>query len=188
MKHVSKKAIDTLTDDNITSECCRGPITDAIAQAGRRQAARLAGDGELGRGWSASTRATRRSSVVGTRGPRRQARRAGRRRGGDIPHGSTDLFGHEAGHAFDAANGGGKKDNAAFLAARSADIAAGKAGGGMAGKKNGGSDDYFLTEAEGGANNDGSTSETFAESFAMYLRQQPLEEAQRLLEEQPVGI
>ena len=29
MKNISKKAIDTLTADGITTQCCRGPITDA---------------------------------------------------------------------------------------------------------------------------------------------------------------
>jgi hypothetical protein len=80
---------------------------------------------------------------------------------GPLPHGATDLFGHEAGHAFDAADGGGKKGNAAFLAARTADIAS----GGMVP----GTDDYFLTKAEKGANDSGATSETFAESFAMHF-------------------
>ena len=79
-------------------------------------------------------------------------------------HGAIDLFGHEAGHAFDAADGGGKRNDAAFIAARDAD----KASGSLKGKRDAGPDNYFLTEAEGGTNTKGAIGETFAEEAAFH--------------------
>ena len=162
MKIVSKKAIDTLTADGITTQCCRGPITDAAPDLA----------GVKPRGWPETASwdevpgvymGGEKKLIVGTRddGGKREVPPKDK---GPLPHGATDLFGHEAGHAFDAADGGGKKENAAFLAARSADIATGNPGGMIPG-----TDDYFLTKAEKGANDAGATSETFAESFAMHF-------------------
>jgi len=162
MKGVSKKAIDTLTNDGITTQCCRGPITDAAPDLA----------GVKPRGWPETATwdevpgvymGSEKKLIVGTMddGGKRQVPPTGK---GPLPHGASDLFGHEAGHAFDAADGGGKKGNATFLAARSADIAAGSPGGMIPG-----TDDYFLTKAEKGANESGATSETFAESFAMHF-------------------
>ena len=163
MKIVSKKAIDTLTADGITTQCCRGPITDAAPDLA----------GVKPRGWPDTATwdevpgvymGGEKKLIVGT-----MADGAGKREipptgEGPLPHGASDLFGHEAGHAFDAANGGGKKGNAQFLAARSADIATGDPGGMIPG-----TDNYFLTKLEKGANDSGATSETFAESFAMHF-------------------
>ena len=83
---------------------------------------------------------------------------------GPIKHGTPDLIGHEAGHAFDASEGTLKSTNAAFLKARGGDVKLGKPKG-MYGPR----DNYFLTAAEGGTNDAGATSETFAESFAMHF-------------------
>jgi hypothetical protein len=83
---------------------------------------------------------------------------------GPIPHGTPNLIGHEGGHAFDATESPLRSTNAKFLAARGDDITAGNPHG-MFGPR----DNYFLTSAEGGTNNSGATSETFAESFAMHL-------------------
>jgi hypothetical protein len=162
MKGVSKKAIDTLTNDGITTQCCRGPITDAAPDLA----------GVKPRGWPETATwdevpgvymGGEKKLIVGTMddGGKREVPPTGK---GPLPHGASDLFGHEAGHAFDAADGGGKKGNAAFLAARSADIATGSPGGMIPG-----TDGYFLTKAEKGANDSGATSETFAESFAMHF-------------------
>ena len=187
MKHVSKKAIDTLTADNIHSECCRGPVTDAIPELA----------GVKPRGWPETSSwdevpgvysGDKKKLVVGTfaKDGKRAVPKAGE---GPIPHGASDLYGHEAGHAFDAANGGGKKDTPALLSARSADIAAGKAGGGMAGSAAGGVDDYFLSSAEGGANDAGAISETFAESFAMYFsKSSRWKEIEKFWKSNPWGI
>ena len=162
MKNISRKAIETLTADGITTQCCRGPVTDAAPDLA----------GVKPRGWPETASwdevpgaymGTEKKLIVGTRddGGKREVPP---KDAGPLPHGATDLFGHEAGHAFDAADGGGKRKNAAFLAARSADIAAGAPDGMIPG-----TDDYFLTKAEKGANDKGATSETFAESFAMHF-------------------
>ena len=163
MKIVSKKAIDTLTADGITTQCCRGPITDAAPDLA----------GVKPRGWPDTATwdevpgvfmGGEKKLIVGTMADDAGKREVPATGKGPLPHGATDLFGHEAGHAFDAANGGGKKGNAQFLAARSADIATGDPGGMIPG-----TDNYFLTKLEKGANDSGATSETFAESFAMHF-------------------
>ena len=159
---VSKKAIDTLNKSNITTECCRGPVTDAMPDLA----------GVKPRGWPETSSwddvpgvysPDNKKLVVGTMEDHGKRAVPGPGQG-PLPHGATDLFGHEAGHAFDAADGGGKSKNAKFLAARGEDIAAGKPSG-----MYGDNDSYFLTAAEGGANDKGATSETFAESFAMHF-------------------
>ena len=163
MKGVSKKAIDTLNKSNIHTQCCRGPITDAIPD--------LAGVKPMGWPETASWdevvgvySPSRSTLVVGTieKDGKRKVPEAGE---GPNPHGATDLFGHEAGHAFDAADGGGKRNHADFIKARDADKASGK----LIGKRDHGNDNYFLTEAEGGTNTKGAIGETFAESFAMHF-------------------
>jgi len=83
---------------------------------------------------------------------------------GPIPHGTPNLIGHEGGHAFDAADGELKSKNAKFLEARTEDVTAGNPTG-MYGPR----DNYFLKVAEGGTNDQGAISETFAESFAMHV-------------------
>jgi hypothetical protein len=163
MSHISRKAIETLTANKITTECCRGPITDALPGLA----------GVKPRGWPETSSwddvpgvysGDNKKLVVGTRAADDGKREVPATGQGPLPHGASDLLGHEAGHAFDAADGGGKKANAKFLAARSADIAAGPPSGMIPG-----TDSYFLTAAEGGANDSGATSETFAESFAMHF-------------------
>jgi hypothetical protein len=167
MKGVSKKAIDTLNKAGIKSECCRGPITDAMPDLA----------GVKPRGWPETSswdevpgvyNPSEKKLVVGTMddGGKRKVPEPGE---GPLPHGASDLYGHEAGHAFDAANPGGKSGNTAFLKARSDDIKDGSMVGGAAG----GVDDYFMTSTEGGANDAGATSETFAESFAMHFSAAP---------------
>ena len=163
MKIISKKAIETLTADGITTQCCRGPVTDAAPDLAGVKPRGWPRDRQPGTRCPASYMGTEKKLIVGTRddGGKREVPP---KDAGPLPHGATDLFGHEAGHAFDAADGGGKSKNAAFLAARSADIATGAPGGMIPG-----TDDYFLTKAEKGANDEGATSETFAESFAMHF-------------------
>lgn len=166
MKGVSKKAIDSLNDSGIKSECCRGPITDAKPElAGVKPMGwpETATWDEVVGVYSGSTK----SLVVGTveEGGKRVVPGPGKGPNKPNPHGSSDLFGHEAGHAYDSADPGNKRANAAFITARDAD----KAAGSMKGRKTGGKDDYFLTEAEGGTNTKGAIGETFAESFAMHF-------------------
>lgn len=166
MKHISTQAIEKLTDSGIVSECCRGPVTNAMPDLA----------GVQPRGWPDTMtwdevpgvyNGSEKKLVVGTfeKGGKRAVPAAGE---GPIPHGASDLYGHEAGHAFDAAKPAGKSGHPAFLAARSAAIAD-AARNGMVGGRDGGPDDYYMTVDEGGANDAGATSETFAESFAMYF-------------------
>jgi hypothetical protein len=162
MSKMSTKVLDNLNKAGIQTECCRGPATEVLADLA----------GEQPRGWpdgmtwdsvpgcySPSTKKV----VVGTMasGGSRKVPGPGE---GPIPHGTPDLIGHEAGHAFDASDGTLKSTNAKFLEARTKDITTGRPAG-MYGPR----DNYFLTTAEGGTNNAGSTSETFAESFAMHF-------------------
>jgi hypothetical protein len=167
MKGVSKGAIDALNASQIRSECCRGPITDAMPDLA----------GVQPRGWPEEStwdqvvgvyNPASKSLVVGTieKDGKRKVPEAGE---GPNPHGSSDLFGHEAGHAFDDAKPGGKSANSAFLKARAADVK----NQDMLGGVDGGEDDYFMSEKEGGANTAGATSETFAESFAMHFGSTP---------------
>ena len=168
MKGVSKGAIDALNASQIRSECCRGPITDAMPDLA----------GVQPRGWPEEStwdqvvgvyNPASKSLVVGTIETEDGKRKVPEAGEGPNPHGSSDLFGHEAGHAFDDAKPGGKSSNAAFLKARKADVK----NQDMLGGVDGGEDDYFMTEAEGGANTAGATSETFAESFAMHFGNTP---------------
>jgi cell division protein FtsB len=168
MKGVSKGAIDALNASDIHSECCRGPITDAMPGLA----------GVQPRGWPEESTwdqvvgvysPSSKSLVVGTIADKDGKRKVPEAGEGPNPHGSSDLFGHEAGHAFDDAKPGGKSGNTAFIKARDEDVA----NGDMAGSAAGGVDDYFMRETEGGANTAGATSETFAESFAMHFGSTP---------------
>src|SRR5262249_2641036 len=152
--------IDALTADDIHTECCRGPITDAVPDLA----------GVKPRGWPETASwddvpgvysGSKKKLVVGTMADG-GGRKVPRPREGPLPPGAADLFGHEAGHPCGASKPGGKKDNAKFLEARQADVTAGN----MVGRTDG----YFMTAAEGGANDSGATSETFAESFAMHFK------------------
>ena len=162
MKKFPKKVLEDLNKAGIQTECCRGPVTEVMPELA----------GVLPRGWPPGSTwdnvpgvysGSVKKVVVGTmdKGGKRHVPGPGE---GPIPHGTPNLIGHEGGHAFDAADGPLKSKNAKFLKARDEDIATGTPGG-MYGHR----DDYFLTVAEGGANDAGAISETFAESFAMHL-------------------
>lgn len=162
MKGMSKKVLEELNKAGIQTECCRGPVTDALPEL----------SGVLPRGWPAGSTWDKvpgvysgkiKKVVVGTMDDGGKRKVPGPNEG-PVPHGTPDLLGHEAGHAFDAADGTLKSTHAKFLEARTDDIATGNPAG-MWGPR----DNYFLTTAEGGTNNAGATSETFAESFAMHF-------------------
>jgi len=161
LRKFPKKVLEDLNKAGIQTECCRGPVTEAMPEL----------KGVLPRGWPAGSTwdsvpgvysGSVKKVVVGTmeKDGKRHVPGQGE---GPIPHGTPDLIGHEGGHAFDVADGSKKSTNAEFLTARREDIATGNPDG-MWGPR----DNYFLTTAEGGANDAGSTSETFAESFAMH--------------------
>jgi hypothetical protein len=156
------KVIDKLNQAKIQTECCRGAITEAMPELA----------GVLPRGWHETTTwdqvpgvysPDNKKLVVGT-----DADAGGKRKI------ELKLVGHEAGHAFDAADDKPKREHKDFLAARQADIDAAQAAikakaakvVGMYGGRDGGVDDYFLTKQEGGTNDKGAISETFADSFA----------------------
>jgi hypothetical protein len=162
MRNMSKKVLEDLNKAGIETECCRGPVTEALPELA----------GVLPRGWPAGSTWDKvpgvyspgvKKVVVGTM--EKDGKRAVPGKGeGPIPHGTPDLIGHESGHAFDAADGTLKSKDTKFLKARTDDIATGNPGG-MWGPR----DNYFLSTAEGGTNDAGATSETFAESFAMHF-------------------
>lgn len=162
LTRLSKPVLENLNKAGITTQCCRGPATEVLADL----------SGVQPRGWpdgmtwddvpgcySPSTKQV----IVGTMEENGKRKVPGPGEG-PIPHGTPDLIGHEAGHAFDASDGTLKSTNADFLKARAADVKLGKPKG-MYGPR----DNYFLTKAEGGTNDAGATSETFAESFAMHF-------------------
>jgi hypothetical protein len=161
LKKFPKKVLEELNKAGIQTECCRGPVTEAMPEL----------KGVLPRGWPEGSTwdsvpgvysGSVKKVVVGTmeKDGKRHVPEQGE---GPIPHGTPDLIGHEGGHAFDVSDGDKKSANADFLAARQEDIDTGNPDG-MWGPR----DNYFLTTAEGGTNDAGSTSETFAESFAMH--------------------
>ncbi len=166
MKKFPKKVLEDLNKAGIQTECCRGPVTESIPEL----------KGVQPRGWPAGSTwdsvpgvysGTVKKVVVGTMEKDGKRHVPGKGEG-PIPHGTPNLIGHEGGHAFDAADGPLKSKNAGFLKARDEDIATGNPHG-MWGHR----DDYFLSTAEGGTNDAGATSETFAESFAMHLGTSP---------------
>jgi hypothetical protein len=166
MKKFPKSVLENLNKNGIQTECCRGPVTEVMPELA----------GVLPRGWPAGSTWDKvpgvysgnvKKVVVGTMEKDGKRHVPGPNEG-PIKHGTPNLIGHEGGHAFDAADGPLKSKNAAFLKARTDDIALGTPTG-MYGPR----DNYFLTTPEGGTNDAGATSETFAESFAMHLGTSP---------------
>jgi hypothetical protein len=156
------KVIDNLNKANIKTECCRGAITEAMPDLA----------GVLPRGWHETTTW---DQVPGVYSPNNKKLVVGTSDGGGGNRAiDLKLVGHEAGHAFDDSDGKPKRENKDFVAARQADIDAAVAGrakspkaatwSGMYGPR----DNYFLTAKEGGTNDAGATSETFADSFARH--------------------
>lgn len=162
MKKFPKKMLESMNKAGIQTECCRGPVTEALPELA----------GVQPRGWPAGSTwdqvpgvysPSTKKVVVGTMEKDGKRHVPGKGEG-PIPHGTPDLIGHEGGHAYDISDGGYKSKHADFLAARQKDVTAGNPSG-MYGPR----DNYFLTSAEGGTNDAGATSETFAESFAMHF-------------------
>ena len=152
------KVIDNLNKAKIQTQCCRGAVTEAMPELA----------GVLPRGWHETTTW---DQVEGVYSPGNKTLVVGTKDGAGGARGlRVGLVGHEAGHAFDDSDGKPKRNDKDFLAARQADIDAAAAiktvkvptDPGMWGPR----DNYFLTEKEGGTNDKGAVSETFAESFA----------------------
>lgn len=156
------KVIDNLNKANIKTECCRGAITEAMPDLA----------GVLPRGWHETTTW---DQVPGVYSPNNKKLVVGTNdAGGGNRAIDLKLVGHEAGHAFDDSDGKPKRDNKEFVAARKADIDAAVADRAKSPKATtwpgmfGPRDNYFLTAKEGGTNDAGATSETFADSFARH--------------------
>lgn len=166
MKRMSPKALKALNDAGIVTGICRGPVTDMIPELADVNP----------RGWGERTwdevpgcyMGDKKIVVVGTMDDGNGQRKVPGDGEGPIPHGTPDLLGHEAGHAYDVAGGGNKRYHADFLAARAEDVTEAAPKGLTPGR-----DDYFMTKAESPTGRqsaeDGAYSETFAESFALHF-------------------
>jgi hypothetical protein len=203
MARLSVAALENLAANNIPTECFRGGVTEVMPDC----------IGVTPRGWESLNLTWdhvpgmysngQQKVLVGTMDDGSGGRKvpakgetAGMHNGKRIAHGTDDLVGHEAGHAFDVSDGDVKSKNVLFRNARQADLNAGNLvknevrrlnplpstaqpaanAAGMFVTR----DNYFVVCREGGvvetdgnagsqASLDAACSETFAESFAMYF-------------------
>lgn len=165
MKRMSPKALEALNQAGVVTGICRGPVTDMIPELADVNP----------RGWGSRTwdevpgcyMGSKQMVVVGTmdNGGKRKVPGDGE---GPIPHGTPDLIGHEAGHAYDVVGGMNRRNNPLFVAARTQDVSEAPPQGLTPGR-----DDYFMTKTESPTGkqtgDDGARSETFAESFALHF-------------------
>lgn len=166
MKRMSPQALKALNDAGIVTGICRGPVTDMIPELADVNP----------RGWGDRTwdevpgcyMGSKKMVVVGTMDDGSGGRKVPPEGEGPIPHGTPDLLGHEAGHAYDVAGGGNKRLHPDFIAARAKDVVEAPPQGLTQGR-----DDYFMTQLESPtglqSGTDGAYSETFAESFALHF-------------------
>lgn len=166
MKRMPPKALKALNDAGVVTGICRGPVTDMIPELADVNP----------RGWGDRTwdevpgcyMGSKKIVIVGTMDDGSGNRKVPAQGEGPIPHGSPDLLGHEAGHAFDTADGGNKRNHGLFVAARGKDLVEPAPQGLVPGR-----DDYFMTKVESPTGNqtgeDGARSESFAESFALHF-------------------
>lgn len=167
VKRMPAAVLKELNDHGIVTGVCRGPVTDMLPELNDVNP----------RGWGSRTwdevpgvyKGDKKMVVVGTMDDGGKRKIPGPSEG-PVKHGTNDLLGHEAGHAFDVADGTKKRDNADFVKARKADLA--ETGDNRLKPER---DDYFMTTTESGSgkqsNDDAARSETFAESFAMFFDQ-----------------
>jgi len=167
VKRMPAAVLKELNDNGIVTGVCRGPVTDMLPELNDVNP----------RGWGSRTwdevpgvyKGDKKMVVVGTMDDGGKRKIPGPSEG-PVQHGTNDLLGHEAGHAFDVAKGSHKRDNADFIKARQDDL-----------KEKGDNrlkpvrDDYFMTSTESSSgkqsSDDAARSETFAESFAMFFDQ-----------------
>lgn len=203
MARLSVAALENLADNGVPTECFRGGVTEVMPDS----------IDDIPRGWEALNltwdnvpgmySGSERKVFVGTMDDGSGGRKvpakgevAGTYKGKNISHGTDDLVGHEAGHAFDVSDGDVKSRNAAFRTARLADLAAGNLAKKTLREANPpdptrmpadtasgmflARDSYFIVRAEREAADsdtrsgsqgklESACSETFAESFARYF-------------------
>ena len=178
MNNISRKAIETLTADGITPSAAAAGHR-CRARPGRRQAARLPETASLERGAGAYM-GTEKKLIVGTRkdGGKREAPP---KDAGPLPHAATDLFGHRGRPRLRCRR---RRRQGRMLPSspRAAPTSPPRSGRHVPG-----TDDYFLTKAEKGANDKGATSKTFAKLRDALRRQEPLDGARGVLEEESLG-
>ena len=165
MKRMSAKVLDELNKAGVTTGICQGPVTDMIPELVDVNP----------RGWGSKTwdevpgvyMGDKGMVVVGTMDDNGKRKVPGPGEG-PVQHGTPDLLGHEAGHAYDVSGGGDRRNHPDFVAARAKDLAETTDVKLLPGR-----DDYFMTKTESGtgrqADDDGARSETFAESFALHF-------------------
>lgn len=165
MKRMSTKVLDELNKAGVTTGICQGPVTDMIPELCDVNP----------RGWGSQTwdavpgvyMGDKQMVVVGTMddGGKRKVPGPGE---GPVQHGTPDLLGHEAGHAYDVAGGGNKRNHVKFVAARGKDLIEATDVKLLPGR-----DDYFMTKTESPtgrqSTDDAARSESFAESFALHF-------------------
>lgn len=165
MKRMSTKVLDELNKAGVTTGICQGPVTDMIPELCDVNP----------RGWGSQTwdavpgvyMGDKQMVVVGTMddGGKRKVPGPGE---GPVQHGTPDLLGHEAGHAYDVAGGGNKRNHVKFVAARGKDLIEATDVKLLPGR-----DDYFMTKTESTtgrqSTDDAARSESFAESFALHF-------------------
>jgi hypothetical protein len=165
MKRMSATVLDDLNDAGITTGICQGPVTDMIPELCDVNP----------RGWGSQTwdavpgvyMGDKRMVVVGTMddGGKRKVPGPGE---GPVQHGTPDLLGHEAGHAYDVVGGVSKRNHVKFVNARAKDLVEPTDV-----QLKPGRDDYFMTKTESPtgrqSSDDAARSESFAESFALHF-------------------
>ena len=174
VKSLPRAIIDNFNKNGITSVTCPLSVTDLCPDLA----------GVQPRGWPNGSTwdsvpgvyqgLTKR--VVACTMPDGSGRKIPGPREGPNQHGAFDLVGHEAGHGFDVSDPGPPKNaHPDFRKAREDDKTRGKSATpwGLVGGADGGPDNYFLTTAEGGNNDAGAISETFAESCANFAGSKP---------------
>ena len=161
IKRFPKKVLEDLNKAGIQTECCRGPVTEAMPEL----------KGVLPRGWPAGSPGTACPASTAARSRRWWSARWRRTASAMCPEPNEGPIrtARPTSSATRAATPSTpptareEHRTPTFLSPPPEDIATGKPGG-MWGPR----DNYFLTTAEGGTNDAGATSETFAESFAMH--------------------
>lgn len=132
MARMSVEVLENLAENNLPTECFRGGVTEVMPAC----------IDDIPRGWESLNltwdhvpgmfSSSEGKVLVGTMSAPGSGRKvpgkgevSGAYKGKNIAHGTDDLVGHEAGHAFDVSDGDVKSKHPLFRAARLKDIATG---------------------------------------------------------------